>query len=329
MSARGRIGQAAPATLFAWIPSTDPSHEALPMDLRQLSHFVAVAEDGSFTRAAQRMHIVQSGISASIAALERELGVPVFRRSKHRIDLTAAGRALLVEARRALAAVAAGKAAALAANAALHGRLTIGIARAIPEGVQFPRLVHQFHVANPDVDLYLSELAGNGLDELRAGQIDLVLGPGQASGVTSIPLAKLPIMLACAKTHPLAGRRSVRMSDLAGEHFIDVPERWASRTLADRALADAGIERRSIIEVSNVQLALRLVAEQTGVALLPDISADYAVRPVFVPIRPSIGTWELSVSFLGEEPATPAARAFLASLLSGPTEHRAAYRLDD
>ena len=299
------------------------------MDLRQLSHFVAVAEDGSFTRAAQRMHIVQSGISASIAALERELGVPVFRRSKHRTDLTPAGRALLVEARRALAAVAAGKAAALAANSALHGRLTIGIARSIPQGVQFPRLVHQFHIANPDVELYLSELAGNGLDELRVGQIDLVLGPGQASGVTSIPLAKLPIMLACAKTHPLAGRRSVRMSDLADEQFIDVPERWASRTLADRALADAGIERRSIIEVSNVQLALRLVAEQTGVALLPDVSADYTVRPVFVPIRPSIGTWELSVSFLGEEPATPTGRAFLAGLLTGPTERRTLQRVDD
>jgi DNA-binding transcriptional LysR family regulator len=299
------------------------------MDLRQLSHFVAVAEDGSFTRAAQRMHIVQSGISASIAALERELGVPVFRRSKHRTDLTPAGRALLVEARRALAAVAAGKAAALAAHATLHGRLTIGIARALPQGVQFPRVVHQFHVANPEVELYLSELAGNGFDEMRAGQIDLVLGPGQASGVTSIPLARLPIMLACAETHPLAGRRSVRMSDLAGEQFIDVPERWAARTLADRALEDAGIQRRSIIEVSNVQLALRLVAEQTGVALLPDVSADYTVRPVFVPIRPSIGMWELSVSFIGEEPANPPARAFLSTLLTGPTERRTARRVDD
>jgi DNA-binding transcriptional LysR family regulator len=81
--------------------------------------------------------------------------------------------------------------------------------------------------------------------------------------------------------------------------------------------------------VSNLQLALRLVAEQTGVALLPDVSADYAVRPVFVPIRPSIGMWEVSASFIGEEPASPAARAFLAALLTGPTERRSGRRVDD
>lgn len=299
------------------------------MDLRQLSHFVAVAEDGSFTRAAHRMHIVQSGISASIAALERELGVPVFQRSKHRTDLTPAGRALLVEARRALAAVAAGKAAALAANASLHGRLAIGLARAVPQGMQLPRILHQFHIANPQVTLHLLELNGSGLDELRAGQLDLIIGPGQATGITSIPLAKFPVMLACAETHPLAGRRSVRMSDLAGEQFIDLPERWTIRTLADRALADAGIDRPAIIEVNNLQLALRLVAEQTGVALLPDVSADYTVRPVFVPIRPSVGVWELSALFVGEEPANSPARAFLAALLSGPTERRASRRTDD
>lgn len=68
------------------------------MDLRQLSHFVAVAEDESFTRAAQRMNIVQSGISHSIASLERDLGVQLFRRSKHHVQLTAAGHALLLEA---------------------------------------------------------------------------------------------------------------------------------------------------------------------------------------------------------------------------------------
>jgi DNA-binding transcriptional LysR family regulator len=299
------------------------------MDLRQLSHFVAVAEDGSFTRAAQRMHIVQSGISASIAALERELGVPVFQRSKHRSDLTPAGRALLVEARRALAAVAAGKAAALAANTTLHGRLSVGLARAVPQGVQLPRILHQFHIANPDVALQLSELTGSGFDELRSGQCDLILGFAQASNITSISLAKFPVMLVCAETHPLAGRRSVRVSDLAGEQFIDLPERWPFRTLADRALADAGIERRTTIEVASFDLALRLVAEQTGVALLPDVSADYTTRAVFVPIRPSIGVCELSASFLGDEPLNVGARAFLSALLTGPTERRAPRHMAD
>src|SRR5919206_91938 len=78
------------------------------VELRQLEHFVAAAEERHFTRAARRLHIVQSGLSASIRALERELGAPLFVRSTRRVELTPAGRALLPEARRALAAAAAG-----------------------------------------------------------------------------------------------------------------------------------------------------------------------------------------------------------------------------
>jgi DNA-binding transcriptional LysR family regulator len=294
------------------------------MDLRQLSHFVAVAEDGSFTRAARRSNIVQSGISASIAALEREIGVTLFQRTKHRAELTAAGRALLVEARRALAAVAAGRVAALAADASVSGRLRIGAARVTPKRVQLPRIIHEFQTANPEVDLIVRERASVDFDDLRNGNLDLVIGPspGEEAGVTSIPLSSSTFMLACADTHPLAGRRSIRLSSLSGEQFIDVPTGWVTRRLADRALADAGIQRRRIIEVNSVDFALLLIAEQTGVSLLPEIAADYAVGVTFVPLAVPIGVWEYFVSFLGDEPPTPVAKAFLALLQAGPVERR-------
>lgn len=293
------------------------------MDLRQLTHFVAVAEDGSFTLAARRMNIVQSGISSSIAALERDLGVSLFRRSNHRVQLTAAGQALIVEARRALAAVATGRAAAIAARSQLAGRLRIGVARTIPRSIEFPRVVKHFHHANPDVALQLTEIGASWIEELRAGDLDVVVGPYRdLDGLGSIALGRSPIVLACAESHPLSERLSVSMAALAGEQLIDLPERWVARTLADRALADAAITRGTVIEVASIQIALQLVAENIGVALLPDVAAEGSRGVAFIPFKPSIGSWECAVTFLGDVPATPAADAFVNLLTIGSSSRR-------
>ncbi len=273
------------------------------------------------------MNIVQSGISASIAGLERELGVSLFSRSKHHIELTPPGRALLVEARRALAAVAAGRAAAVAANESLTGRLSIGIARAIPRRVQLARLLHEFHVANPGVLLTVNESLVPAFDDLHTGAIDLAIGPGHGpTGVTSVALTECWVVLACAKLHPLARRRSVALRSLEGERFVDFPNRWATQVLVDRAFSDAGMEHRTAFEVNNLSLMLQLVEEGTAVALVPDMLAEMTSNVAFVPVRPTIGPWEMTVSFLGAQPATAPAGAFLQMLLAGPMERgREAY----
>jgi DNA-binding transcriptional LysR family regulator len=291
------------------------------VDLRQLSHFVAVAEDGSFTRAARRMNIVQSGISASIAGLERELGVSLFARSKHHIELTPSGRALLAEARRALVAVTAGRAAAVAANESLTGVLNIGIARAIPRRIQLARILHEFHVANPGVTLSVNESLAPAFDDLHAGSIDLAIGPGQGpSGITSVTLTECWILLACSKLHPLARRRSVALRSLEGERFVDFPNRWTTSVLVERAFAEAGLEHVSVFEVNNLSLMLQLVEEGTAVALVPDMLAEMTSNVAFVPVRPTIGPWELTVSFLGPQPKSAPAAAFLQMLLAGQTD---------
>ena len=96
------------------------------MELRQLAHFVAVAEERHFTRAAARVHVVQSSLSSSIAALERELGEGLFVRDNRRVALTPAGRALLPAARRALAAADEGRDAVAGVRGMLHGQLLVG-----------------------------------------------------------------------------------------------------------------------------------------------------------------------------------------------------------
>src|SRR5919198_245380 len=97
------------------------------MELRHLATFVAVAEEGSFTRAAGRLHVVQSAVSAAVRALERELGVTLFDRSTHRVELTDAGRALLPEARRTLAAAAAARDAVDQLRGGLRGTVRLGM----------------------------------------------------------------------------------------------------------------------------------------------------------------------------------------------------------
>src|SRR5690349_8323190 len=124
------------------------------MELRQLEHFVAVAEEGHFTRAARRVHIVQSGLSASVRALERELGAQLLTRTTRRVALTEAGRALLEEARRTLAAAAAAREAVAAVQGVLRGRIAVGTLQA-SVAVDLPAALGRFHAAHPGVEIGL------------------------------------------------------------------------------------------------------------------------------------------------------------------------------
>jgi len=95
-----------------------------------------------------------------------------------------------------------------------------------------------------------------------------------------------------------------------------------TRRLADRAFADAGVERRTAYEVDEVLLILRLVQERLGVAILPAVVKQYSTGVRLVPIRPRIGSWDVTVSFLGHEPRAPAARAFYGMLMEEMARRR-------
>jgi DNA-binding transcriptional LysR family regulator len=123
------------------------------VELRQLEHFVAAAEERHFTRAARRLHIVQSGLSASIRALERELDAALFVRSTRRVELTPAGRALLPEARRTLAAAAASAEAVAAVQGLLRGTLAVGTMQILPPAVDLVAVLGRFHAEHPGVEL--------------------------------------------------------------------------------------------------------------------------------------------------------------------------------
>jgi DNA-binding transcriptional LysR family regulator len=270
------------------------------MEIRQLEHFVAVAEQKHFTRAAEAMSISQSGLSASIRALERELRTPLFVRNTRSVELTEAGRALLAEGRRTLAAAAAAKEAVAAVQGLLRGTLTVGLEQCLG-AVDVPSVLAKFRSAHPGVEMKVRQGGSTTmLDELASGRLDVafVATAGHPiEGIELRPLATESMVLICAPDHRLAGAGAVELPDLVGESFVDFDATWGARAIADRALARGGVSHPVTLEVNDVHTLLKLVQHNLGVALVPERIAAKAGDHVTVPlVDGSAETWQVSVA---------------------------------
>ena len=282
------------------------------MELRQLEHFVAVAQECHFTRAAQRLHIAQSGLSASIRSLEKELGATLFLRSTRQVQLTAAGQALLVEALRALAASDAAKDAVAAVQGLLRGSLSIGSLQCL-HAVHLPTVLAGFLSEHPGLEIRLRQGGSDELIELvRTGRLDVafVARPArEPENVVLTPLDREELVLACSPGHPAARQAWVKPQDLVDEQFVDFPPSWGTRDLADRVLTSAGVERRVSLEVTDVHSLLDIVAVDLGVALVPSSFRAKTDRVRFIGLDGDVPDWE-TVSVTADPPS-PAAAALL------------------
>ena len=281
------------------------------MELRQLEYFVAVAEECHFTRAAQRLHVAQSGLSASIRSLERELGATLFLRSTRQVELTEAGRALLVEARRALTNVAAARDAVAAVQGLLRGRLAVGTLQCLCT-VDLPEILSRFSQAHPGVDIQLRHDCSSALvEQVRAGRLDVafVTRPARIPDEVMItPLDTMPLMLACGPEHPFAARDRVDLRELDGLPFVDYHPDWGTRETVDRLLAANCVDRHVALEVNDVHSLLDLVGNGLGVAILPGNFVHKGSRARFVPLTGEAPVWETAI-------VTPASHSAAASVL--------------
>ncbi len=281
------------------------------MELRQLEYFVAVAEECHFTRAAQRLHVAQSGLSASIRTLERELGATLFLRSTRQVELTEAGRALLVEARRALTNVAAAKDAVAAVQGLLRGRLAVGTIQCLCT-VDLPGVLARFSRAHPGVDIQLRHDSSSALiEQVRAGRLDVAFvarPPRIPDEVMVTPLDSMPMTVACGPEHPFADRDRVDLRELDGLPFVDYHPDWGTRDTVDRLLAANGVDRHVALEVNDVHSLLDLVANGLGVAILPGDFVHKGSRARFVPLDGPAPTWDTAI-------VTPASLGAAASVL--------------
>lgn len=284
------------------------------MELRNLEHFLAVAETGSFTRAAARVHVVQSALSVSVRSLETELGTRLFDRTTRRVDLTDAGRALVSEARNALAAVESARDAVAAVAGGTRGTVRIGIMHSMP-GVDLTAFITAFRRERPQARIALSThpdgsaglaaaVADNELDIAFAA-----VGDQRRKDLRLLTLAAEPIRLACPPGHHLAGRKAVRLAEIAGEPFIDVPPSWGSRMSIDRLFAEHDLRRHIIVEVGDVATVIQLVQAGLGVALVAPSSAPPDAGTRFISVRPH-PTFEVSMVTARARTLPATARAF-------------------
>lgn len=284
----------------------------MTVELRQLQTFVAVAEEGSFTRASVRLNVVQSAVSAGIRTLERELGTQLFDRTTHRTSLTDAGRALLPEARATLAAARAAREAVDAVRGGLRGTVTLGMMQTgALRTLDVAALLAAFRAEHPEVELRASQ--GNSAemaDGVRDGRLDfaiLSLPYKRINGLALTTIDSEPMLLAVAAGHRLAGRADVELAALADEDFADGPKPWGTRVAVDRAFAAAGVERRVTLEVNSVETLAEFVRHGLAIAILPASFVKQRDGMAFVPIRHHAPAFDTSIAEpANRRPSAPA-----------------------
>ncbi|GGP17661.1 LysR family transcriptional regulator [Nonomuraea glycinis] len=246
------------------------------MDLRQLEYFVAVAEERNFTRAAERVHISQSGVSAQIRQLERELGAELFDRSARTATLTVAGKAALEHARAALAAAVAVGRSVGEVTGLIRGRLTVGMVTGCTITPLFDALA-AFHRAHPGVELSLQEDNSDRLiDGVRAATVDLALvGTATATpdGLDALTIISERLVAAVPRGHPLATRRHLRLRDLAGHPIVCMPPGTGLRTVFDQACAARHVQPVVALQASAADAIADLAARGLAVAILSESMA--------------------------------------------------------
>ena len=259
------------------------------MELRHLRYFIAVAEEGSLTNAAERrLHTAQPSLSRQIRDLELEVGVPLLERSARGVALTPAGRVFLDHARLALSQVeAAGDAARRAArpdNAAFVLGFLTG-----HEVIWLPEALRILRRDSPELEITLSsrsspELAG----ALMRGKVDVAFlrREAQAPGLAFKLLIREPLVAVLPSRHRLAARKSIKPQDIAREPYIS-PTRTAPalKAVIDRYAATVGIVLKPAYEAENLSMAMSLVASTRGITLLPLyaenlLSPDVVTRPL-------------------------------------------------
>lgn len=245
------------------------------MELRHLRYFVAIAEEGSFLKAAERLHISQPPLSTQVRDLEEELGTPLLLRSSRGIALTAAGQAFYAEAQAILARVQHARVATARAARGEQGRLGIGFVSIVDYSF-LPPALKRYRAAYPDVDVTLHELTTDAqLKELSAERIDvgIALAPVDAPQMAFHSLCTEPLVLALASDHPLAQRRRRRVDAraLAREPFVMIPRALAPgyHDLFVSYCRSLGFAPVIAQQAAQMQTVISLVSNHFGVALVP------------------------------------------------------------
>lgn len=291
------------------------------MELRHLRYFVAVAEELHFTRAAERLHMGQPPLSQQIQALEQELGVALFVRTKRRVALTEAGQRFLQSARQILADTEQAAEQARRAARGEAGELRIGFTSSLPFTTLLPSLLNDYRRRHPQVTLILREMfTTDQFEALIARKLDV--GFVRYTNVTAPPglavreIRRDPLLVVINQRHPLANEKSLSFAQLKDEGFISYPMGVGTGLypMLRQLAAGAGFELKVAQEAREATTQIGLVAAGLGVAILPsplDCVRLSGVR--YVPLREPDAYLSLAVAIRAEQPS-PLLEGFLGRL---------------
>jgi LysR family hca operon transcriptional activator len=288
------------------------------MELRHLRYFVAVAEEGSLTVAAERrLHTSQPSLSRQIRDLEYEVGVPLLTRSVHGVELTPAGKAFLDHARLALTQVEAARQAARRTAQREKPGFALGFLTGQEMG-WLPEAMHILRDELPNIDVTIaSEYSPVLADGLMRGRLDLAFMRREANAADLLfrTVTQEPLVAVLPSDHRLASEKSVAVAEIANAPFINVSSTApALRIVIDDCIRQAGLAITPAHEADNIAMAISLVASTRGFALLPRYVQNFL--PWSVASRPIKGKTPAIDLVIGyhKANASPILKLFLSKL---------------
>ena len=287
------------------------------MEIRQLRAFVSIAELGTFTAGAQRVHVTQAAISMQIRQLENELGARLFIRAPRKVMLTEAGEQLLSRARQILRDHDAALEEIADLTGAERGRLRVGSASAMVTTDVLPKLLRDVRRQHSRADITVASGTSESLVQLiLGGELDVafVSLPVEARGINTERLNQDQLVAIASPQHRLAKQKTIDAYTLAGEKLILGERGGNTRRLIDQFFAQAGVTLHVSMELSRQQAIRRMVEEDMGVGIVPlhtvreDVEKGKLVRWW---IEGAQINWELGIARLTGGYESPITQTFI------------------
>jgi DNA-binding transcriptional LysR family regulator len=285
----------------------------MKIDALGIQAFIAIADHGSFSAAADAIHITQTGLTRRLQNLEAFLGVTLVERTTRSMALTPIGRDFLPRARRLLAELATALVEIRETGKALRGDVSIACVPTV--GVQYlPRIIQQYAALHPNNRIKILDHASFRVAEAvlrREAEFGITLLGAHDPELVSVPLLKDRFVLVCRDDHPLAKKKKLSWKELQPHPLIFSGLESGNRQLLDAALAKGGVRLNSFYEVQRSSTAVGLVAEGVGVAVVPELAMQKGAYPTLRVIPLVAPVISRSLVLLSRKGAylTPAAQA--------------------
>ncbi len=284
------------------------------MEIHQLRYFVAVADEGSFSRAAAKVRVAQPSLSQQIRKLEAEVGQPLFDRLPRSVVLTEAGRCLIDYARQILASIGDARRCVDELKSEIAGGLSVGAIPTIAPYV-LPELIGKFQKHYPEVTLEIVEDVTDGITRrVEAGELDVALASTcqQSPTLRRESLGNEPLLALVPKGHPLAKKTLVTLDDLKSQRFLLLHEMHCLSQQVNHLLAVRRLRPEVALAGSQLGTIANMVAAAIGVSIVPQMMVKHQATPgcVSLPFAPPVPERELNLLYNPLRFQSKAAAAF-------------------